>query len=154
QLCVATVLARDWICRMPEPGPVIAVCCEDDDDELHRRLDPIVRHYQAGYGDLGKCYGDLGKFKPISLVGKDALFATPRRDGLLEPTKLFARVIEAARDLSPKLIMLDNSADLYGGNENDRAQVRQFIGMLRGLAMAGGSGVLLSSHPSLTGISS
>src|SRR5262245_19437238 len=136
QLCVATALGRDWISRMLEPGPVIAVCCEDDDGELHRRLDPIVRHYQAGYTDLGE-------LKPISLAGKDALLATPRRDGLLEPTTLLKQFHQAARDIKPKLIMLDNSADLYGGNENDRAQVRQFIGMLRGLAMAGGSGVLL-----------
>jgi RecA-family ATPase len=35
-----------------------------------------------------------------------------------------------------------------------RAQVRQFIGMLRGMAIAAGSGLLLTSHPSLTRISS
>src|SRR5262249_49342069 len=42
--------------------------------------------------------------------------------------------------------------DVFGGNENDRAQVRQFIGMLRGLAMSADAGLLLPSHPSLTGI--
>src|SRR5262249_49152047 len=42
----------------------------------------------------------------------------------------------------------------YGGNENDRAQGRQFIGILRGMAMAAGAGVFLTSHPSLTGITS
>jgi RecA-family ATPase len=44
------------------------------------------------------------------------------------------------------------SADIYGGNENDRAQVRQFISLLRGMAITSGAGVLLTSHPSLTGI--
>src|SRR5262249_28970258 len=44
--------------------------------------------------------------------------------------------------------------DVFGGNENDRAQVRQFIGMLRGLAMSADAGLLLTSHPSLTGITS
>src|SRR5262249_34917146 len=29
QLCVATVLARDWIGTMPDPGSVLAMCCED-----------------------------------------------------------------------------------------------------------------------------
>jgi RecA-family ATPase len=65
---------------------------------------------------------------------------------------LFGRIREAACDIKPKLIVLDNSADVYGGNENDRAQVRQFIGLLRGMAIASGAGVLLTSHPSLTGI--
>ena len=72
----------------------------------------------------------------------------------MESTKLFGRIREAACDIRPKLIVLDNAADIFGGNENDRAQVRQFIGMLRSMAMAAGSGVLLTSHPSLTGISS
>src|SRR5262249_52487594 len=57
-------------------------------------------------------------------------------------------------DIRTKLIVLDNAADIFGGNENDRAQVRQFIGILRGMAIAAGSGVLLTSHPSLTGINS
>ena len=61
--------------------------------------------------------------------------------------------MKLACDIRPKLIVLDNAADIYGGNENDRAQVRQFIGLLRGMAIASGAGVLLTSHPSLTGIS-
>jgi hypothetical protein len=28
-------------------GPVIAVCCEDDEDEIWRRLDLILAHYGA-----------------------------------------------------------------------------------------------------------
>ena len=50
--------------------------------------------------------------------------------------------------------MLDNAADIYGGSENDRAQVRQFIGHLRASAIPSGAGVLLTTHPSLTGITS
>jgi hypothetical protein len=145
QLCVATVLARDWIGAMPDPGPVVAICCEDDADELHRRLDAIVRHYGASFADLADLH-------VLSLAGRDALLTTPRRDGLMTPTKLFARVTEAAATIKPRLILLDNSADVFGGNENDRAQVRQFIGMLRGLAMTADAGLLLTSHPSLTGI--
>ena len=45
-------------------------------------------------------------------------------------------------------------ADTFGGNENDRAQVRQFVGLLRKLAMTADGAVVLLSHPSLTGINS
>jgi RecA-family ATPase len=145
QLCVATVLARDWISAMPHPGPIVAICCEDDADELHRRLDAIVKHYGASFADLADLH-------VLSLAGRDALLATPRRDGLMTPTKLFARVTDAAATIKPRLILVDNSADVFGGSENDRAQVRQFIGMLRGLAMTAEAGLLLTSHPSLTGI--
>src|SRR5690606_36484148 len=38
------------------------------------------------------------------------------------------------------------------GNENDRAQARQFIGMLHGLAIRHDCAVVLLAHPSLSGI--
>ena len=146
-LAVAIVLARDWASTMPEVGPALVVACEDDADELHRRLDAVVKHYGASFADLTDLH-------LVSLAGHDALLATPDRSGLMVPTKLFQRVTEAVRDIRPRIVILDNSADVFGGSENDRAQVRQFIGMLRGLAMVANAGVLLTSHPSLTGISS
>jgi RecA-family ATPase len=90
----------------------------------------------------------------LALAGEETLMATPDTRGLIQLTPLFHRIKEAACDIRPKIIVLDNSADIFGGNENDRAQVRQFIGHLRGLAIASGAGVLLTSHPSLTGITS
>ena len=52
------------------------------------------------------------------------------------------------------MIALDNSADIFGGNENDRAQVRQFIGLMRGMAIDAIAAVIIATHPSLTGITS
>jgi RecA-family ATPase/5S rRNA maturation endonuclease (ribonuclease M5) len=146
QLGVAVPLGRDWIGTLPEPGPTLIVNCEDDTNELWRRLDLIFRHYNAAYSE----FKDLHL---MALAGEETLMAAPDRNGLIQPTKLFTRIREAACDIRPKLIVLDNAADIYGGNENDRAQVRQFIAILRGMAIAAGAGVLLTSHPSLTGIS-
>ena len=147
QLGTAIVLGKDWLQSLPDPGPVIVACCEDDTNEIWRRLDLIFRHYGAAY----TVFKDL---HVLALAGEDALMATPNRAGLMQPTKLFERIRQAACDIKPRLVVLDNSADIFGGNENDRAQVRQFIGMLRGMAIAAGAGILLTSHPSLTGISS
>jgi RecA-family ATPase len=146
-LATAVVLGRDWLQSLPEPGPMIVVCCEDDTDELWRRLDLIFKFYGATYTD----FKDL---HVSALAGEETLMAVPDRNGIMQTTKLFGRTREAACDIKPRLIVLDNSADVFGGNENDRAQVRQFIGYLRGMAIAAGAGVLLTSHPSLTGISS
>ena len=41
---------------------------------------------------------------------------------------------------------------MFAGNEIDRSQVRQFIGLLRRLAIVANGSVVLLSHPSLTGI--
>jgi RecA-family ATPase len=144
-LGAAHVLGRDWLGSMPEPGPVLVFACEDETDELHRRLAHILDHYGASFANLKDMH-------LISMAGEDALLAAPDRLGLMQHTKLFERLRMAAIEVKPKLIVLDNSADVFGGGENDRAQVRQFIGILRGLAIAANAGVLLTSHPSLTGI--
>ena len=131
---------------MPEPGAALVVCCEDDSNELWRRLDLIAQHYSATFTEFKDMH-------LMALAGGETLMAVPDRNGLIQTTKLFARIRAAACDIRPKLIVLDNAADIFGGNENDRAQVRQFIGILRGMAITAGAGVLLTSHPSLTGIS-
>src|SRR5262245_773223 len=42
QLLCATVLGRDWIGLLPEPGPAIYFGAEEEEDELHRRFEPIL----------------------------------------------------------------------------------------------------------------
>ena len=50
--------------------------------------------------------------------------------------------------------MVDSSADEFGGDDINRAQVRKLVSMLRGLAIDHGCAVSLLSHPSLTEVSS
>lgn len=149
QLCVAQVLGRDWLGSMPEPGPAIYLGAEDTDDELRRRLTDIARHYGATFADL-VANGLYVK----SFAGEDMLLGIPDRHGKIEPTPLFESLLVIAREIQPKHIGLDTAADVFGGNENDRTQVRQFVGMLRKLAIASNGAVVLLSHPSLQGINS
>ena len=137
--------ARDWFGTMPEPGPVIYLNAEDDERELHFRLDAIRAH-------LGTTFAALKDLHLVPLAGEDALLGVPDRAGIIRPTPLFERLQQTAAKIKPVLIALDTAADMFGGNENDRSQVRQFIGLLRGLAITANAGVLLASHPSLTGI--
>jgi RecA-family ATPase len=149
QLAAASVLGRGWLDALPEPGPAIYLNAEDEEGELHRRFADIATNlYEVPLSELAK---DLHL---LAFAGKDAVLAHADRQGLVKPTPLFERITEAARDIRPKIIVLDTSADIFAGNENDRSQVRQFIGLLRGLSIAGNSGVIVALHPSLTGISS
>jgi len=145
QLCAAHVLGRDWFGSMPEQGTVIYLNAEDDERELHFRLAAIVAH-------LGTTFAALQGLHLVPLAGKDALLGVADRAGIIKPTPLFERLLRTATEMKPVLIALDTAADMFGGNENDRSQVRQFIGQLRGLAIAANAGVLLASHPSLSGI--
>jgi RecA-family ATPase len=149
QLVVAHVLKRNWLGFTPEPGPVIYLGAEDDEEGLERRINAIAAAYEAKYADL--IHGGLHL---LSYAGEDCQLAVAsRRTGLLEPTKLFTRLHEAARDIKPKHIGLDTSADVFGGNEIDRVQVRQFCALLRKLAITADGTVMLLGHPSLTGVS-
>src|SRR5262249_54232647 len=117
--------------------------------EQHIRLSDIRKHYNVTYADLV-----AGGFRMLSLFGEDAVLAAPNRLGIVEPTELYQQIFEQAREEKPKCIGLDASADLFAGDEINRVQVRQFVGLLRRLAGAADGAVLLLSHPSLTGINS
>ncbi len=49
-------------------------------------------------------------------------------------------------------MVIDSLHDVYGANENARSEARQFIQHLQGIAEATGGAVLLTAHPSLTGM--
>jgi RecA-family ATPase len=148
QLAVAHVLGRDWLGLWPTRGPAIYVGAEDDADELHRRLADIAGHYDASFSEL-----ERGGLSLLSYAGEDCLLgvANPKTE-LIEPTPLYKLLFEAAQDIRPAHIGIDTSADVFGGEESNRTQVRQFVGLLRKLAMAANGAVVLLSHPSLTGI--
>jgi RecA-family ATPase len=88
----------------------------------------------------------------ISWRGRDATLAFVR-NGKIEPTPLYRQLLEAAGDIKPKLIGIAASANVFAGNENDRSQVQQFVGLLTRVAMVANGSMVLISHPSLTGIS-
>ena len=145
---MAVRLGRDWLgALVTEPGPALVLCAEDDKDELHRRLALIAAHYQVTFAQLGGFY-------ILPMAGQDALMAVPNRAGMIEPTKLYGQFLASACNIKPSLIVIDNAADVYAGNENDRAQVRGFIGLMRHMAITANAAVVLTSHPSLVGLSS
>jgi RecA-family ATPase len=146
---VAHVTGKDWLKSLPEPGGAFYIGCEDDEAELRIRLSAIVSHYGTTFDEL-KASG----FRFVSLAGEDAVLGAPDRNNIIKPTALFNHLYEQAGDLKPKHIGIDTSADVFAGNESDRAQVRQFISLLRKLAIVANGSVVLLSHPSLTGINS
>jgi RecA-family ATPase/5S rRNA maturation endonuclease (ribonuclease M5) len=148
QLAVSTSTGTDWIGHRPKQGPVVYISAEDERDELHRRLADIVQSASLSLGALDQ-------FHARSLAGEDALLAiADSRTGTLQPTDLLTELDQFIEAHRPRLVVLDTLADLHSGQENDRATARQFIGILRGLALRHSCTVLLLAHPSLTGISS
>lgn len=147
QLGVSTILGRAWLTKVPAKGPVIYFSAEDDRDELHRRLTAICKAQSAEIAHLSGLH-------IADMAGKDALLASiGKKTGTLSASAVLRNLDDMASAICPKLIVLDTLADIFPGNENDRAQVRHFVGLLRGLAIRHRCAVLTLAHPSLSGIS-
>ncbi|WP_077960777.1 AAA family ATPase [Ensifer adhaerens] len=144
QLAMAVASGGAWLNGSVRQGKVLYLSAEEDEDEINRRACEIAAGERL---DLAA----MAALEIMSLVGDDAVLALEAK-GRLVPTSLFERLSLTMAKVQPGLLTLDNLADAYAGNENSRPQARQFIGMLRRLAVRHQCVVLLLGHPSLTGI--
>src|SRR5215469_7435 len=149
QMSAATVLGKDWVGELPEPGPVLFITAEDDEDEMHHRYFHIARHYGVTFGELA----DAG-LHLASHAGRDATMAIADARGIVRPTPLFESWLTFARKIKPRWVGLDTAADIFVVNERDRSQVRQCISLLRGACLELDCAIILLAHPSLSGIAS
>jgi RecA-family ATPase len=94
----------------------------------------------------------LRRLKLVDLAGKNAAIAAFGNDGQISLTQLFAEIESAACEHNAGCIILDAVADFFGGNENERREVRAFVSALRGLAMRLKAAVVFLAHPSVDGI--
>jgi RecA-family ATPase len=148
QMGACKAVGRDWLGLRMVRGSALYANAEDSDDELHRRLDDIARHFDL---PLSR-FGDLHLW---SLAGDDALLATAdERDNIITPQPRFRDLRRRIECIRPNLLILDPLADLFGGNENVKPQARQFVGLMRGLASDCNTTIILAAHPSLSGMAS
>lgn len=147
QIGAAASLGVDTLGLTPAHGGVVYLGAEDEADEFHRRLADIVASHD-------RTLADLSGFRLIPMADRDALLAVPNGSGVMQATHAWQSLRTIVARYTPKLLILDTSADLYGGDEIKRAQVRGFVAMLRSVAMEFNCAVLLLSHPSLTGMQS
>lgn len=141
QLAVATVIGGPWLGLAVEQGPAIFLSAEDELEEIHRRLSKISERLT-----------DLDDLRIIPVVDREAVLATANAASGVTPTLLFHQLADELNAIRPRLLILDTLADVFGGDEINRSQVRQFIGMLRREALKHDAAVLVLAHPSATGI--
>lgn len=145
QLACAAALGHDWLGKRVRPVKVLAFCCEDDQDELHRRLQQILHSSDAEFGDLEN-------FLLFSRVGEDNALWHYDSQGRPRPSDVWNLLTCKISDFGAQLIILDSIHDLFGGNENFRNQSRHFIGQLTKIAHQINGAVLLLGHPSMAGL--
>lgn len=146
QLASANIRGADWLgAIVEEPGPAIFYTAEEPNDVLHRRLSQITQRQGIGFRDLAG-------LSIVSRADMDAALGAADRAGKVHATPLFDDFEKRAQVIQPSLIVIENAADVFIVNENDRGQARQCVGLLRRLALKCNAAVLLIAHPSLSGL--
>jgi RecA-family ATPase len=115
----------------------------------------------AGILTINRLYGcdfaDLGQMLWLPRLGHDNVLMAfdAGRGKLAKLTTFFDQLLTAAKQHEAKLAIIDTAADTFGGNENDRGQVRLYIQAALGrIARKLDGAVLVCAHPSRSGLQS
>ncbi len=172
QLLTCAALGLPWLGLSLTQGRGLFFGCEDDEDELHRRLYAICRSIgrpvedalEGGLELAGRVGRDniLSRFQKVFLnEGKsetpEQRAAQPwgRRDAPYEwkmvATDLMRQIAARCLHVGANYCVIDTATQTFAGNQNDEQQVVQFINQLRRLAIAIQGVVIITKHPSLSG---
>ena len=137
-LATALCLARGYVDDIRRPLRVLLWAGEDDQTELWRRQLPICRYFGVQLADL------QGKLMLQSYEGEDISLASMIY-GTLTPTPLLQELTAQVHDYQADYVFLDNIARIYGGNENDRHSVTNFVAWVSKACRP--AGVCILGHP-------
>lgn len=127
-------------------GKALYITAEDDDDRLHWMQAHICRSLNVSMADLAD------KLHISSLRGRlGNELATFDHEGKLRPAKSFNILKATIEATGADLIVLDNAAHLFAGNENDRQQVTAFVNLLYSLCRGLGVTIILVAHANKAG---
>lgn len=127
-------------------GNALYITAEDDEDRLHWMQAHICKAVGLNMASLA------GKLHLASLRGRlGNEIATFDLEGKLRPSPSF-RVLRATIERAKaQVVVLDNAAHLFAGNENDRQQVTAFVNLLYSLCQDLGATVILVAHSNKAG---
>lgn len=148
QLMTAAALGRGWLGLPVTPCKVFGLFCEDDEEELHRRQALINQSYDCSFADLesNMCW--------MSMVGVDTGLADFTQYGDPQPASAYHRLVTTAINFGAGLVVIDSLQNVYSGNENIRPLTVWFVRLLQDLAQGIAGSVVITAHPSLSGLSS
>jgi RecA-family ATPase len=127
-------------------GAALYITAEDDEDRLHWMQEHICRAVGVGMASLA------GKLSVASLRGRlGNELATFDNEGKLRPSPSFALLKATIAQSGAQLVVLDNAAHLFAGNENDRGQVTAFVNLLYSLCVDLGVTIMLVAHANKAG---
>ena len=147
QLAVSVALGIEFLAMPVKQGRVYALLAENDPDDSHIALHEICENHEVTLAEL------RDRVRIASRAGLDNVLMS--FEGRPQTTTLLQQLLTELKAFGPVLVILETAADLFGGNENDRGQVRSFLAnCCSNIAIATGAAVLLCAHPSVAGLKS
>lgn len=139
---LATSFAGGWRWLGLETPRVVTLAyfCEDDKNELWRRQAGINKAMEIHTDELNDFYIQNRRGLDNVMMRFQGNYGTP--------TPFFKQIEDDIRHYEAQLIVLDNIGQIFGGNENDRGHVTQFVNRLYDLIGDSDRSVLLLGHPS------
>ncbi|MBW4330046.1 AAA family ATPase [Stakelama sp. CBK3Z-3] len=128
-------------------APAIYATAEDNDAENHRRLIGVANAHGVGLEAFGR------KLYLVSLVDRrdKGLVRIDLNTNKMVVLPLFHELRASILQVGARFVVLDNVAHLFEGNENIRAHVAAFLGLLNALALETACAIILISHPNKNG---
>lgn len=150
QLAVCCAAGVSFLGITTAASRVLGFFCEDSEAELQRRHADILLAHGLGHEATGD------RLRITSRRADQNLLATwDRNTRCMKLTPLWHRIRRDALAFGANVVVLDTLADIFGGEEVDRAQVTNFVtGCLNRVALETDATVLVLAHPSAQGTSS
>jgi hypothetical protein len=149
QMLIAIALGKPILGVETVQAKCLGFFCEDDIDVLHARVRDICKAYGVDERELS------GKLWLVCRKYTDNLLCTFERAGtasVMKATPLMEDLVAVALSQGVKVSCLDTIADIFGGDEINRQQVRQFVqGCAGRLAAETGGACIILGHPSKSG---
>lgn len=127
-------------------GAALYVTAEDDEDRLHWMQAHICKAVGVSLSALS-CKLHLASLR--GRLGNE--LATFDAEGKLRPSSAFAMLRATIERAKARLVVLDNAAHMFAGNENDRQQVTAFVNLLYSLCRDLGVTIILVAHSNKAG---
>lgn len=140
-LCNAVGTGRPFFGLETTQGKAMMIACEESDDRLAERQVNVTEQMGIPMECTGLVHlkARAGEQNQMAVAGAN--------DGAIQLTGLFSEMREYARRIRPTVLVIDNIAQVFHGNENSRPQVTAFCNALNGIAVELNCAVLLLGHP-------
>jgi hypothetical protein len=131
-----------------EPGGVLMLMAEDDNEEIHHRLHHIHTVLASRHPDDLKLTARITENLFIrSMVGESNLMTSTGSNGGVSSTGYAERVVLTAKDIpNLKLVVVDPASRFRGGVENSAEDVTRFIEELEYVRKHTGATVIVAHH--------